>query len=340
MTRDVKVYNYFLCRWHSGYGYVSDAPNLINLSIEEFLGEIRSAEQADPVFTHTYNPASQTLLAAIRYISGVESTGRNLVFSHVVALECVADSPSNIEALEKSFTKIYGPNSAVFISHIMEKIATVDKEQGRSFLEELRISTSVIETQGPIVGVSRTLIPSPNNKPEGPPLPKKTEDDKNISNIVPAVFPSRLKKIIVVALISFFSGFLTHYWYVHNFQNQMNYQNVQRDILYIKKEVKKLTDIQRGLKTLAEGLHKGVSEEPVKIDPATNTSYSISKKDAHIRETPSGKVITTLHQGETVELKDTQGDWGHVVFQKNGQSSQGWIRRDLIVRDGLNQELH
>jgi hypothetical protein len=146
----MKIYNYFNLRWVEGYSFVSDAPNSVNILVEEISKKVIPSNER-PIIQVAFDRNSSMQIAILKTNIFNPRIRRNVDFLHAFAFRN-EESLRRANDLVSSFLNMYGTNVKSSIEDLYLKLSSMEKSnQGRQILEQYYI-TEVVN--------GSTIIPS------------------------------------------------------------------------------------------------------------------------------------------------------------------------------------
>jgi outer membrane murein-binding lipoprotein Lpp len=144
----MKIYNYFRVRWHSGYSFVGDAPNKINLFLEDLI--FHHTPECSSLYLGVFNDESQSLAGCIlKLTTYIEAPNRNAIYSHAFVIEQAQEflKSHRLEELGKVFVATYGDQIEQKIRDLSNELGWIEKsDEGRKILEKLYINSEHFTT--------------------------------------------------------------------------------------------------------------------------------------------------------------------------------------------------
>ncbi len=137
---DISIFNYFVTRWPSGYGHVSDSPNVVSLEIEEAIKKSNLSPR-EPTFSYRYISRQALAIGVLKCDVVIKAHSRPVTYAHAVAVRPVKNMPRLENAIRDEYINVYGQEPLALMTELVERAASVGKDRGRGLLEKLRISS-------------------------------------------------------------------------------------------------------------------------------------------------------------------------------------------------------
>jgi hypothetical protein len=227
----MKVYNYFNLRWVEGYSFVSDAPNSVNILVEEISRKVIASNER-PIIQIVFDKTSSMQVALLKTNIFNSRIRRNVNFLHAFAFKN-EESVYRKNDLVSSFLHVYGPDVKSSIESLYLKLSSMEKSaQGRQILERYYVNEVVSESIIIPIGIDVENIPADEEvetaKISDEHLPEITKNSslkahfqrselsqRNAYLSLRSIFFSLQKHLVLVLLFVVLIQFLVIVWRAH-----------------------------------------------------------------------------------------------------------------------------
>ena len=133
-----------MCRWQSGYSYVSEAPNAINVELENLLAT--ALPSSDNIELTTSFVEDHTALILVKFSLYCSVLERKVVFAHAIAISPSTEFMLKLMvrdgAIASCFYRKYSRKPSSFVSSLINKMAVLQKNEGKIILDGLKLTSS------------------------------------------------------------------------------------------------------------------------------------------------------------------------------------------------------